>query len=197
MEETVGEMARLVEAGKIRHIGLSEASAATLRRAANVHPIAALQSEYSLWSRDVEAEILPACRALNIGFVPYAPLGRGFLTGAIKTPADLAADDFRRGLPRFQGEHFAKNLELVEVVKQLADAKGCTPAQLALAWVLAQGDTIVPIPGTKRIKYLEENLGALHVEWTHADLKRIDSIMPAAKVAGTRYSEAGLKMVNL
>jgi aryl-alcohol dehydrogenase-like predicted oxidoreductase len=197
MEETVGEMARLVEAGKIRHIGLSEASAATLRRAANVHPIAALQSEYSLWSRDVEAEILPACRALNIGFVPYAPLGRGFLTGAIKTPADLAADDFRRGLPRFQGEHFAKNLELVEVVKQLADAKGCTPAQLALAWVLAQGDTIVPIPGTKRIKYLEENLGALHVEWTHADLKRIDSIMPAAKVAGTRYPEAGLKMVNL
>jgi aryl-alcohol dehydrogenase-like predicted oxidoreductase len=197
IEETVGEMARLVKAGKIRHIGLSEASATTLRRASRVHPIAALQSEYSLWSRDVEQEVLPACRELNIGFVPYSPLGRGFLTGAIKMPEDLAADDFRRGLPRFQGDNFARNLELVDAVKRLAKAKGCTPAQLALAWVLAQGETIVPIPGTKRIPYLEENLGALGVELSAADLDYIESIVPATKVSGARYPEAGLKMINL
>jgi aryl-alcohol dehydrogenase-like predicted oxidoreductase len=196
IEETVGAMARLVEAGKVRHIGLSEASAATLRRAVSVHPIAALQSEYSLWSRDVEQEILPACRELKVGFVPYSPLGRGFLSGAIKTPDDLAPDDFRRGLPRFQGEHFANNLALVDAVKRLAKEKGCTPAQLALAWVLAQGEMIVPIPGTKRIKYLEENLGALQVELSAADLAHIESIMPAAKVSGTRYPEAGLRMIN-
>jgi aryl-alcohol dehydrogenase-like predicted oxidoreductase len=196
IEETVGAMARLIEAGKVRHIGLSEASAATLRRAASVHPIAALQSEYSLWSRDVEQEILPACRELKVGFVPYSPLGRGFLSGAIKTPDDLAPDDFRRGLPRFQGENFANNLALVEAVKRLAREKGCTPAQLALAWVLAQGEMIVPIPGTKRIKYLEENLGALQVELSAADLAHIESIMPAAKVSGTRYPEAGLRMIN-
>jgi aryl-alcohol dehydrogenase-like predicted oxidoreductase len=196
IEETVGAMARLIDAGKVRHLGLSEASAATLRRAASVHPIAALQSEYSLWSRDVEQEILPACRELNVGFVPYAPLGRGFLSGTIKTPDDLAPDDFRRGLPRFQGEHFANNLALVDAVKRLATAKGCTPAQLALAWVLAQGEMIVPIPGTKRIKYLEENLGALQVELSAADLDHIESIMPAAQVSGARYPEAGLRMVN-
>jgi len=196
IEETVGAMARLIEVGKVRHIGLSEASAATLRRAAAVHPIAALQSEYSLWSRDVEQEILPACRELNVGFVPYAPLGRGFLSGTIKTPDDLAPDDFRRGLPRFQGEHFASNLALADTVKRLATEKGCTPAQLALAWVLAQGEMIVPIPGTKRIKYLEENLGALQVELSPADLDRIESIMPATKVAGARYPEAGLRMIN-
>jgi aryl-alcohol dehydrogenase-like predicted oxidoreductase len=196
IEETVGAMARLIDAGKVRHLGLSEASAATLRRAAAVHPIAALQSEYSLWSRDVEQEILPACRELNVGFVPYAPLGRGFLSGTIKTPDDLAPDDFRRGLPRFQGEHFASNLALADTVKRLATEKGCTPAQLALAWVLAQGEMIVPIPGTKRVKYLEENLGALQVELSTADLDHIESIMPAAKVSGARYPEAGLRMIN-
>ena len=194
IEETIGAMARLVEAGKIRHIGLSEASAATLRRAAKIHPVAALQSEYSLWSRDVEEEVLPACRELNVGFVPYSPLGRGFLTGAIKTLEDLPPDDFRRGLPRFQGDNFAKNLELVDAVKRLAKEKGCTPAQLALAWVLAQGEMIVPIPGTKRIQYLEENLGALRCELLAADLDYIESI---TQVSGARYPEAGMRMINL
>jgi len=197
IEDTVGAMARLVDAGKIRHIGLSEASAATLRRAAKIHPVAALQSEYSLWSRDIEEEVLPACRELNTGFVAYAPLGRGFLTGAIKTPQDLAADDFRRGLPRFQGDNFARNLELVDAVKRLAKEKGCTPAQLALTWVLAQGERVVPIPGTKRIQRLEENLGALRCELSPADVAYIASIMPATQVSGARYPEAGLKLINL
>lgn len=197
IEETVGAMADLVKDGKVRHLGLSEAAPETIRRAHKVHRIAALQTEYSLWSRDPEGEILDTVRELGIGFVPYSPLGRGFLTGAIQSEADLADDDWRRNNPRFQGENFAKNLALVEEVKKLAAAKGCTPAQFALAWVMAQGENIVPIPGTKRRRYLDDNLGALDVTLTGDDLAAIDRIMPPGAFAGTRYPEAGMKAVNL
>jgi aryl-alcohol dehydrogenase-like predicted oxidoreductase len=197
IEETVGAMAELIKAGKVRHLGLSEAAPATLRRAAKVHKISALQTEYSLWTRDPEGELLETVRALGIGFVPYSPLGRGFLTGAITKPEDLAADDWRHNNPRFQGENFVKNLKLVEAVRDLATQKGCTPSQLALAWVLAQGDDIVPIPGTKRRTYLNENIGALDVRLTAEDLATIDRIMPPGAVAGTRYPQAALKAINL
>jgi aryl-alcohol dehydrogenase-like predicted oxidoreductase len=194
IEVTVGAMAELVEEGKVRHVGLSEASAETLRRAHAVHPIAALQTEYSLWTREVEGEILPTCRELGIGFVPYSPLGRGFLSGRFKSPDDLEADDFRRQGPRFQGEALEHNLQLVAKVEELAREKGCTPGQLALAWVLAQGDDVVPIPGTKRRAYLEENLAAVDVELTPADLARIDAEIPAA--AGDRYDRVGMSTIN-
>ncbi|MDQ1680271.1 MAG: hypothetical protein QOI42_1130 [Frankiaceae bacterium] len=189
IEETVGAMAGLVEAGKVRHLGLSEASPETIRRAHAVHPIAALQTEYSLWSRDPEERLLATTRELGIGFVAYSPLGRGFLTGQIKSPEDFAADDFRRFHPRFRGENFAQNLTLVDRVRQIAADKGCTPSQLALAWVLAQGADIVPIPGTKRTAYLEENLGALSVELSAEDLRRIDEAMPRGATAGDRYAD--------
>ena len=187
IEDTVGALAELVRAGKVRYIGLSEASAATLERAHKVHPITALQSEYSLWSRDPEAGALAACRRLGVGFVPYSPLGRGFLTGAITRPEDFAEDDYRRSSPRFQGENFAKNLALVDKVKTFAAEIGCTPGQLALAWVLAQGDDIVPIPGTKRRKYLEENIGALAVRLAPALLAALDAAFPFNVAAGERY----------
>jgi aryl-alcohol dehydrogenase-like predicted oxidoreductase len=190
IEETVGAMAGLVKAGKVRHLGLSEVSPDTLRRAHGVHPIAAVQSEYSLWSRDPEDGILAACRELGVGFVPYSPLGRGFLTGQFKKFEDLEADDYRRHSPRFQGENFQKNLDLVGRIGEIAQAKGCTPAQLALAWVLAQGDDLVPIPGTKRRKYLEENVGSLDVILTAEDLQRIDEIAPKGAAAGLRYPAA-------
>lgn len=196
IEETVGAMSRLLEEGKVRHLGLSEAASETVRRAHAVHAITALQTEYSLWSREPEDDLLAVCRELGIGFVPYSPLGRGFLTGQIKSFDDLAADDYRRHAPRFQGENFQKNLELVARIGEIATEKNCTPAQLALAWVLAQGDTIVPIPGTKRRKYLEENVAALDVEITATDLKRIDEIAPKGVAAGTRYPEAGMAAVN-
>jgi aryl-alcohol dehydrogenase-like predicted oxidoreductase len=196
IEETIGAMAELVREGKIRHIGLSEAAPATLRRACAVHQVTALQTEYSLWSRDPEDEILPTCRELGIGFVAYSPLGRGFLTGAYKSFDDLAPDDFRRHQPRFQGENFQKNLDLVALITTLASAKGCTPAQLALAWLLAQGDDIVPIPGTKRVSYLEQNLAALDVSLSADDLRRIDEIAPKGVAAGTRYPEQGMRAVN-
>ncbi len=189
IEETVGAMAELVTAGKVKYLGLSEASPATIRRAHAVHPITALQTEYSLWSRDPEAEILPTVRELGIGFVPYSPLGRGFLTGQITAPDDLAADDLRRHHPRFQGEAFQRNLDLVKAVGAMASDKGCTPAQLALAWVLAQGDDVVPIPGTKRRTYLEDNLGALDVTLDADDLARIDAIMPPGVAEGQRYAD--------
>ena len=196
IEDTVGAMARLVEEGKVRFIGLSEASADTLRRAHAVHPITALQSEYSLWSRDVEDNVLGACRELGVGFVAYSPLGRGFLTGQIKRFEDLDADDYRRHSPRFQGDNFAKNLELVTRIEEIAREKHCTASQLALAWVLAQGDGIVPIPGTKRRKYLEENLGALDVELNADDLIGINEVAPQGAAAGPRYPEAMMKSVN-
>ncbi|HEX5727177.1 MAG TPA: aldo/keto reductase [Longimicrobiaceae bacterium] len=196
IEDTVGAMSRLVEEGKVRFLGLSEAGPATLRRAHAVHPITALQTEYSLWSRDPEDEILPTVRELGIGFVAYSPLGRGFLTGRFRTIDDLAPDDFRRASPRFQGENFQKNLDLVARIEELARAKGCTASQLALAWVLAQGKDIVPIPGTKRRAYLEENLAALEVELTPDDLARIDEIAPQGVAAGTRYPEAGMRAVG-
>lgn len=196
IEETVGAMADLVRAGKVRYLGLSEAGPQTIRRAHRVHPIAALQTEYSLWSRDVEDEILPTVRELGIGFVAYSPLGRGFLTGQIKRFEDLAEDDYRRFSPRFQGENFKKNLELVEKIESLAKEKGCTPAQLAIAWLLALGDDIVPIPGTKRRKYLEDNLGALEVTVTKDDLAAIDAIAPKGAAAGTRYPEANMQTLN-
>lgn len=186
VEETVGAMAELVRAGKVRHLGLSEAGPATLRRAAAVHPLTALQSEYSLWTRDPEAGPLAACRELGIGFVPFSPLGRGFLTGRIKRFEDFAADDLRRNQPRFQGENFARNLELVQRIGELAARKHCTPGQLALAWVLAQGGDIVPIPGTRRIRNLDENLAALDVTLTPAELAEIQAICPADAVAGAR-----------
>ena len=189
IEETVGAMAELVAAGKVRHLGLSEASPETIRRAAAVHPIAALQTEYSLWSRDPEDDLLATVRALGIGFVAYSPLGRGFLTGQIRSPEDFAPDDFRRRHPRFQGENFARNLDLVARVQAIAAAKGCTPGQLALAWVLAQGEDIVAIPGTKRVAYLEENLGALSVTLTPADLRELDEAAPAGATAGDRYGD--------
>jgi aryl-alcohol dehydrogenase-like predicted oxidoreductase len=196
IEETVGAMADLVHAGKVRFIGLSEASAATIRRAHAVHPIAALQSEYSLWSRDIEDDIIPTCRELGITVVPYSPLGRGFLTGAIRRVEDLAEDDFRRRSPRFQGANFAKNLELVDAVAAMAQDRGCTPAQLALAWVLAQGDDMVPIPGTRSIARLEENVAAADVHLDDADLARLASISPKDKVAGERYTPDGMAFVN-
>jgi aryl-alcohol dehydrogenase-like predicted oxidoreductase len=196
IEETVGAMAQLVKEGKIRHIGLSEAGAQTLRRAAKVHKITALQSEYSLWTRDPEREILPTCRELGIGFVAYSPLGRGFLTGQFKRFEDLPADDYRRFSPRFQGENFQKNLDLVQSVEQIASEKDCTPSQLALAWVLAQGDDVVPIPGTKRRKYLEDNVGAVNVELTADDLHRIEEVFPNGAAAGERYPEHMMQLVN-
>ena len=196
IEDTVGAMAELVTQGKVRHLGLSEAAPATIRRANAVHPIAALQSEFSLWSRDVEDEILPTCRELSIGFVAYSPLGRGFLTGRFRSFDDLPADDYRRNQPRFQGANFQKNLDLVEHVEQLAKKKHCTPSQLALAWLLAQGQDVVPIPGTKRVKYLEENVGALDVQLSPDDLRRIDEIAPKGVAAGTRYPEGGMATVN-
>jgi aryl-alcohol dehydrogenase-like predicted oxidoreductase len=189
IEETVGAMAELVQQGKVRYLGLSEASANTIRRAQSVHQISALQTEYSLWSRDPEDEILATIRELGIGFVAYSPLGRGFLSGSITSPDDLAADDYRRSSPRFQGENFYKNLQVVERVKEIASEKGATPGQLALAWLLAQGDDIVPIPGTKRQAYVEENIAATEIELTQEDLKRIDEVAPKQFVAGDRYSD--------
>ncbi|MBZ5721694.1 MAG: aldo/keto reductase [Acidobacteriia bacterium] len=196
IEETVGAMAELVKSGKVRYLGLSEASAKTLRRAAKVHPIAALQTEYSLWTRDPEDEILATCRELGIGFVAYSPLGRGFLTGRFRKLEDLPADDYRRMSPRFQGENFQKNLDLVKKVEEIASEKGCKPSQLALAWVLAQGKDIVPIPGTKRRKYLEENAGSLDVHLSPQDLKRIDQVSPRGVTAGERYPEHMMQLVN-
>jgi aryl-alcohol dehydrogenase-like predicted oxidoreductase len=197
IEESAGAMAELVKPGKVRYLGLSEAAPATIRRAHAVHPISALQTEYSLWSRDPEEEILPTLRDLGIGFVPYSPLGRGFLTGQFKTIDDLAPDDWRRNNPRFQGENFAKNLGLVNEIREIAKAKGCTPSQLALAWVLARGDDIVPIPGTKRIKYLDENLGSLNVRLTAEDLRRINDVLPLGSAAGERYPAGAMPAVNL
>jgi len=195
IEETVGAMAELVAEGKIRHIGLSEASPDTLRRAAAVHPITALQTEYSLWTRDVEAEILPTCRELGIGFVPYSPLGRGWLSGRFTSPDELDANDFRRHGPRWSGENLDANVALAGKVAEIAADKGCTPAQLALAWVLSQGEDVVPIPGTKRREYLEQNAAAVDVELSADDLARIDAEIPRA--AGERYDETGMAAVNL
>jgi aryl-alcohol dehydrogenase-like predicted oxidoreductase len=196
IEETVGAMAELVQQGKVRYLGLSEAGPQTLRRAHAVHPIAALQTEYSLWSRDVEDEILTTCRELGIGFVSYSPLGRGFLTGQIKKLDDLPEDDWRRHSPRFQGDNWERNWGLVTEIQEIAAEKGCTPSQLALAWVLAQGADIVPIPGTKRQSYLEENLSALDLRLTQEDLQRIDKIAPRHVAAGSRYPEAGMLLVD-
>jgi aryl-alcohol dehydrogenase-like predicted oxidoreductase len=196
IEETVGAMAQLVKEGKIRHVGLSEAGPQTLRRAVKVHPITALQTEYSLWSRDPEDEILAVCRELGIGFIAYSPLGRGFLTGQFRRFEDLSADDYRRNSPRFQGENFQKNLDLVGSVERIAKEKGCQPAQLALAWVLAQGDDIVPIPGTKRRKYLEENVAAFDVKLTDDDLRRINEVFPNGAATGTRYPEHMMELVG-
>jgi len=197
IEETVGAMAELVRAGKVRYLGLSEAGPQTIRRAHQIHPISALQSEYSLWSRDPEAEIMPTLRELGIGFVPYCPLGRGFLTGRIRRYEDLEPDDYRRSSPRFQGENFAKNLELVERVGEIAGQKRVTAGQLALAWVLAQGKDIVPIPGTTRRNHLEENIAALRVELTERDLSDIESAMPPGAASGMRFPEAMMRLVNL
>ncbi len=191
IEDTVGAMAELVEQGKVRHLGLSEASAASIRRAVGVHPIAALQSEWSLWTRDLENEVLDVAREHGIGIVPFSPLGRGFLTGAITGPDDFAEDDWRRGHPRFTGEAFTANLRLVDAVRAVAEEKGCTPGQLALAWVLAQGPDVVPIPGTKRRSYLEENAGALAVELSADDLARLGEIAPPGVAVGGRYVDAG------
>ena len=196
IEETVGAMAELVQAGKVRYLGLSEAAPATIHRAHSVHPISALQTEFSLWSRDVEDEILPTCRELGIGFVPYSPLGRGFLTGQIRRFEDLAEDDYRRFSPRFQGENFNRNLVLAAHIEELSKAKKCTPAQLALAWLLAQGEDLAPIPGTKKRVYLEENIGALAVTLTETDLKRIDEIAPQGIASGMRYPEQSMHTVN-
>jgi aryl-alcohol dehydrogenase-like predicted oxidoreductase len=196
IEETVGAMAELVRAGKVRYLGLSEAAPATLRRACAVHPIAALQTEYSLWTRDPESEILATCRELKVGFVAYSPLGRGFLTGRFQTTVDLAEDDFRRHHPRFEGQNLQRNLRLAEAIKEMAGEKGCTPAQLALAWVLAQGADIVPIPGTKHVRYLEENLGALQVRLTADELRRIEAVFPQGVTAGQRYPDRAMRFVN-
>jgi aryl-alcohol dehydrogenase-like predicted oxidoreductase len=196
IEETVGAMADLVRAGKVRFLGLSEASAQTIRRAHAVHPISALQTEYSLWSRDVEDEILPAVRELGIGFVAYSPLGRGFLTGQIKRPEDIPEGDWRRNHPRFQGDNFQQNLDLVRRVEEIAREKGCTPGQLVLAWLLAKGPDIVPIPGTKHRKYVEENVGALNVKLSGADIGRIEGVAKKEAVAGARYPEGGMRTVN-
>ena len=196
IEETVGAMGELVRAGKVRFIGLSEPSAQTIERAHEVHPITAVQSEYSLWTRDPEDGVLQTCVRLGIGFVPYSPLGRGFLTGVIKSPDDFGPDDYRRGSPRFQGGNFAKNLALVDKVRELAKGKGCTPSQLTLAWVLAQDAHIVPIPGTKRIKYLDENIGALDVTLDHDDLAAIDAIFPRDVAAGARYHAPMMQLLR-
>jgi aryl-alcohol dehydrogenase-like predicted oxidoreductase len=196
IEETVGAMAQLVKEGKVRYLGLSEAGPETLRRAAAVHPITALQTEYSLWSRDPEDEILPTCRELGIGFVAYSPLGRGFLTGKIRASGDLAADDYRHSTPRFQGENLAKNLSLLTRIETLAKEKRCTPAQLALAWDLAQGNDIVPIPGTKRRKYLEENIAAIDVQLAPGDLAQIAEVLPRGSAVGLRYPEAVMRIVR-
>ena len=196
IEETIGAMAELVQQGKVRYLGMSEAAPATIRRAQAVHPITALQTEYSLWSRDPEDEILPTVRELGIGFVPYSPLGRGFLSGAITNPDDLAQDDYRRLSPRFQGENFYKNLEVVEQVKAIATEKGVTPSQLALAWLLAQGDDIVPIPGTKRRSYLEENVAATAIALSPDDLRRIEAVAPKGIAAGERYAAEHMRAVD-
>jgi aryl-alcohol dehydrogenase-like predicted oxidoreductase len=196
IEDTVGAMAELAQAGKVRYVGLSEASPATLERACKVHPVTALQSEYSLWTRDPEDGVLEACERLGVGFVPYSPLGRGFLTGALASRDDMPAGDWRRGNPRFQGDNFDANLSLAQTVRDLAAAKGCTPAQLALAWVLAQGEHIVPIPGTKRRTYLEENVGALDVALTPAELAAIDAAFPRDAAAGDRYPPAMRRSLN-
>jgi Predicted oxidoreductases (related to aryl-alcohol dehydrogenases) len=198
IEDTVGAMADLVRQGKVRFLGLSEAGPQTIRRAHAVHPIAALQTEYSLWSRDPEDDILPTVRDLGIGigFVAYSPLGRGFLTGQFKKFEDLAPDDYRRNSPRFQGENFQRNLDLVRRIEEMARSKGCTPAQLALAWVLSRGRDVVPIPGTKRRKYLEDNVGALSVTLSPDDLAAIDAACPPGAASGTRYPEAGMQAVN-
>jgi aryl-alcohol dehydrogenase-like predicted oxidoreductase len=196
IEETVGALADLVRAGKIRHIGLSEVSAQTLERAHRVHPITAVQSEYSLWSREPEEAVLGVCRRLGVGFVPYSPLGRGFLTGSINTADDFAADDYRRLSPRFQGENFAKNIQLVALVKALAAKQGCTAGQLALAWVLSRGEDVVPIPGTKRRSFLEENVGAVDITPSAQQLQALDVIFPPGAAAGTRYPEPGMKFLN-
>ncbi len=197
IEETVGAMARLVEQGKVRYLGLSEAGEGTIRRAHSTHPIAALQTEYSLWTRDPEEGILATCRELGIGFVPYSPLGRGFLTGRFQSATDLGDKDFRRFSPRFQEENLQKNLEIVKGIESTAKEKGCTPGQLALAWVLAQGEDLVPIPGTKRRTYLNQNLGALAIHLSDADLKRLDQIAPRGITAGTRYPEAHMRAVGI
>jgi aryl-alcohol dehydrogenase-like predicted oxidoreductase len=196
IEDTVGAMADLVKAGKVRYLGLSEAAPATMRRAAKIHPIAALQTEYSLWSRDPETEILPTCRELGISFIAYSPLGRGFLTGQIKSIDDLAPDDWRRMNPRFQGENFQKNLDLVAKIESMAKSRGVKASQLALAWVLAKGEDIIPIPGTKRIKYLEENAAAASIKLTSDELAQLDRALPPGTAAGTRYPEGGMKAVN-
>jgi aryl-alcohol dehydrogenase-like predicted oxidoreductase len=196
IEDTVAAMALLVEEGKVRYLGLSEAAPDTIRRAQKVHPIAALQTEYSLWSRDPEGELLKTVRELRIGFVAYSPLGRGFLTAKIANLDDLADNDWRRSMPRFEQENFGRNMELVESIKALAARKGCSTAQLALAWVLAQGDDIVPIPGTKRRRYLEENIGALDVQLSPKELAEIDTILPAGAAAGSRYSAPGMRTIN-
>jgi aryl-alcohol dehydrogenase-like predicted oxidoreductase len=196
IEETVGAMSELVRAGKVHYLGLSEAALATIRRAMKVHPISALQTEYSLWTRDVEAEIRPVCRELGIGFVAYSPLGRGFLTGKFKKTEDLPPGDWRRNSPRFQGENFERNLKLVERIEALAMRKKCTAAQLALGWVLAQGEDVVPIPGTKRRNYLEENVAALNIELTPADLEEISAATPLGAAAGARYPQASMQSVN-
>jgi aryl-alcohol dehydrogenase-like predicted oxidoreductase len=195
IEETVGAMKELVEQGKVRHIGLSEAAPETIRRAHAVHPITAVQTEYSLWTRDPESEVLPTCRELGIGFVPYSPLGRGFLSGRFKSPEELDENDFRRNGPRFTGENLEANLKLAHKVAEIADEKGITPAQLALAWVLAQGEDLVPIPGTKRREYLEQNAAAVEVELSQDDLARIDAELP--KAAGDRYDQSGMAAINL
>ncbi|HUU13771.1 MAG TPA: aldo/keto reductase [Terriglobia bacterium] len=197
IEETVGAMSRLVEEGKVRFLGLSEAAPATVRRAHKTHLISALQTEYSLWSRDPEGELIPTCRELGISFVAYSPLGRGFLTGKIKRVEDLAPDDWRRNMPRFKGENFERNLELVRHVEQLASKKGCTPAQLALAWVLAQGEDILPIPGISRQSHLEDDLGALSVSLTKEDLAHINEIAPQGVAVGERYPEMAMNVVNV
>ena len=196
IEDTVGAMGDLVKAGKVRWLGLSEAAPATIRRAHATHPITALQTEYSLWSRDPEDEIMPTVRELGIGFVAYSPLGRGFLTGRFRKPEDLPEGDWRRGHPRFVGENFEKNLQLVERMRAFADRKGAAPSQMALAWVLAQGDDIVPIPGTKHVRYLEENVGALRFTLDAAELRELDQIAPKGATAGARYPESGMKAIN-
>ncbi len=196
IEETVGAMSDLVNTGKVRFLGLSEAGPDTIRKAHRTFPISALQTEFSLWSRDPESEILPLLRELGIGFVPYSPLGRGFLTGSIKSIDDLAPDDWRRNNPRFQGDNFKRNLQLVETVANIAREKNCTPSQLALAWVLSHGDDVAPIPGTKRIRYLEENAGAVNIELSASDKQRINAALPVGSAAGTRYPEAGMKAVG-
>ena len=197
IEDTVGEMSRLQQEGKVRFLGLSEAAPRTIRAAYATSPIVAVQTELSLWSRDAEAEVLPTVRELGIGYVAYSPLGRGFLTGQFKSPGDFPEDDFRKNHPRFQGENFKKNLELVDEVEAIAKEKGCTTAQLALAWVLAKGDDVVPIPGTKHVRYLEQNIGALEIRLTDEDLKRLDAILPPGAAAGQRYHARGMESVNL